>query len=113
MNIFRLTNPKHLELKFKLFILFSTLSRKEESTYNASLEIFLKPLILQFGIADRFPITWKVGKSMNNLSVNSQVIWYGESNDIQNFLKHVSHFQIIQNTKTCTKIFIFLFQKKA
>ena len=77
--------------------------RNKKSFCNADLEIFLKNLILQFlknisrlALQIGFLLLDKMGKMMNNLNLNFQVIWFAESKDIHEFLKHVSYFQAIQ-----------------
>ena len=84
-------------------MLFPILDRNGKLICNADLMIFSKTYILQFlknisrlALQIGFLLLDKMGKRMNNLNLNSQVIWFAESEDICEFLKYVSHFQTIQ-----------------
>ena len=55
----------------------------------------------------------KVGKNMNNLKFKSQVIWSGQSEDIDKYLKHACHFHSIQKPSNLKGNIFLLFQKQA
>ena len=106
------------DFKFKLFMLFLISPRNGKLICNANLMIFSKTYILQFSknisrlvLQIGFLLLHKVGKSKNNLNLNLQMIWSGESKDIYKFLKHVSNFQTIQKHSNMHLNFYFSISK--
>ena len=115
VNMFWLTSPNHFNwerhVTFSLFMLFPTLSKNSRLICNAHLEILRKNHILQFYenifrwvLQIDLLFLDKVGKSMNNLNLKSQVIWSGESKIFTNFCSMCLIFRPFKNSLICACI---------